>query len=366
MRGDGSIYLRGRVYWYSYYREGKHECESLKTADPKLAERRAKKIRDGLLDGTIFGASERRVTVNELLDDLVTHLSEKQRAYVKTCAYFIARLRRTFGARLASQLDTASIERFRLECRENEGLAVATIDRHCELLGQAFRLGRDRTPPKVSRVPMIPLQRPNNARQGFVPAADFFRILNAVRSVVSYGDRRVGDPDLADYLEWFWWTGMRPGEISHLTWSMFDAETWEINLAPHAAKTGEARTLPCESGHTHAVIKRRLARRIKNNPLIFHRFGGRPVSRYRSTWAAACRAVGLQPGRKLGGLTPYDLRRSAVRNIVRSGTDFTVAMKISGHKTRSTFDRYNITSAEDIRAAMKRTSKYVEAMRRKK
>lgn len=83
----------------------------------------------------------------------------------------------------------------------------------------------------------------------------------------------------------------------------------------------------------------------------------------RKEWMRACAAVGLGrkievPGKKYDpryeGLTIHDLRRSAVRNLVNAGVPERVAMKISGHKTRSLFDRYHIVNTEDVSDAMRR------------
>src|SRR5262249_60278012 len=78
---------------------------------------------------------------------------------------------------------------------------------------------------------------------------------------------------------------------------------------------------------------------------LFHH-QGRPIRDIRKRWHKATVAAGVP------GLLFHDLRRSGVRNLVRAGVDPTIAMRISGHKTRAVFDRYNIIDESDIAEAL--------------
>lgn len=80
---------------------------------------------------------------------------------------------------------------------------------------------------------------------------------------------------------------------------------------------------------------------------VFHR-NGKHIRSLRRSWKSACKAAGC-PGR-----IPHDFRRTAVRNLVRAGIQERVAMTMTGHKTGSVFERYNIASEGDLLDAAKR------------
>jgi integrase len=131
----------------------------------------------------------------------------------------------------------------------------------------------------------------------------------------------------------------------------------KIELEEGTTKNGEGRKVHM----TSEVFQLRVecVRGKKPDDFVFTRDAGGQVVDPRKEWYSLCVASGLGSNipakRKNGkdysqyvGLNLHDFRRSAIRNMTRRGVNDTTAMKISGHKTRSVFMRYNIVDERDL------------------
>jgi integrase len=106
------------------------------------------------------------------------------------------------------------------------------------------------------------------------------------------------------------------------------------------------------------AIKRQKAERDEKYPdldWVFHDGTGLRLKTFYKAWASACERA------KLNGQLFHDLRRSAVRNMIRAGIPEKLAMELSGHRTRHVFDRYNITTDKDLSNAGEKLAQYLAA-----
>src|SRR5262249_15671770 len=247
--------------------------------------------------------------------------------------------------------------------------APTIINRETQLLGQAFTLGIERR--QIVTAPHIRHLPERNVRRGFFEKAEFEAV---VAHLPEY---------LQDFCRFAYLCAWRKGQIASLTWADVDRAAGVIVARAEHVKNGRAHKIVLEA-ELAEIIDPRWASREYETPYgpalsryVCHT-GGRPVGHCRKAWASACKAAGLVKPKLDGNGNPvtitvngtqeavmlpsrlfHDLRRSGVRNMVRAGVREGVAMAISGHRTRAIFDRYNITSDEDLRQAVKQTTDHL-------
>lgn len=377
MRGDGRVFTRGPHFWISYYapkggRSVEHREPALITdradAPPRPAKtpteaRRALKLR--LREVAVHkagvrqfqGPAQERVPFDDLLKAVERDYEVRELHSLGSLRSHLIHVRAYFGNDKALAVTTDRLREY-VAHQQRQGLSAASIQRQLEAIRRAFRLAAESN--LITFVPVIPLISVKNARQGFVSRADFEALLANLGELQGSGAERrfVTEPNIQDFTAFAFWTGMRKGEITRLSWEAFDRETWALRLHAKDAKTGHGRALALV-GPLREIMERRIAARRLDCPLVFHR-DGKPVIRFEYHWANAVKRAGLP------GVRFHDLRRSAIRNLVRAGVDPAIAMKISGHRTRAVFDRYNIVSEQDLAQAMQKTAEYVSTLPRER
>ena len=338
----GCIYKRGNTWWIKYYRNGKPYQESSKSGKEAEAKKLLKKREGEISEGKIPGVYFDRVRFEDLAESLLSDYRLNERK--SKIEFSINHLKAHFERVRVTEITTPRISKY-IEARLQEGAKNSTINRDLAALKRMMNIGAKQTPPIVDRVPFIPMLKENNVRKGFFEHGDFLALRDALpeylRGLVTFGYK----------------TGWRKTEIQTLTWGQVDLDQGIVRLEPGDTKNDEGRTVYLDD-ELKEVFKTQWEKRKASKKILPYVFTNRnstdAIRDFRHVWDKACDEV--QIGRRLF----HDLRRTSVRNMIRSGVPERVAMMVSGHRTRSVFDRYKIVNDTDLRQAAERQEAYLQ------
>ena len=344
---QGTIYKRGDIYWIKYYRNGKPYYESTRSEKEADANRLLNKRLGEIAKGTLPGIYFDKVRFDELAEDFLRDYRINNRKSLPQTTISVDHLKGHFAGIRITEITTPEIQKY-IESRLEGQFSNGTINRELSALKRMLNLGAECTPPKVDRVPHISMLKENNIRKGFFEHGDYLALRDALPGY------------LKGFATFAYKTGWRVSEISNLTWNQVDRGQGIVRLETGETKNDEARTVYLDE-ELKEVFNHQWRDRKKRGKLISYvfpnRYGKDRITDFRVAWTTACENAGI------GKRFFHDFRRTAVRNMVRAGIPERVAMMVSGHKTRSVFERYNIVNDTDLKLATQKQEAYLKSQK---
>lgn len=206
----------------------------------------------------------------------------------------------------------------------------------------AFKKG----PVKINKndIPYFPIlgTKVDNVKQNKFSDADFQNILAKLPTY------------LHPLVKFLHKTGMRSGQAKAITWEMIDSDD-VLRMPGFLTKNGSPYTLALTDKDGDAFTGcEYLVTFPKKNRL--HGEAVFNVDALREEWRKACHELKLgvydEKTRSYRGAQLHDFRRTAASNIIKKGKATSAAMMITGHKTASMFNRYDIKELDAQREAM--------------
>lgn len=340
----GMVYIRGKTWWVQFRENGKTIRESSESKSKTVAKTLLKLREGNIVNRKASGYQFDKVRFDDLSDLVIRDYELNKRKSIKRAERSVYLLREFFDNCYVKQITSNEITKYTLH-RLKQGASNATVNRELSALRRMFSLGAEQTPTLVDiyASPKIEKLEEDNVRAGFFEHDEYLALMvelpDHLKPVVAFGYR----------------SGWRLDEITTLTWSQVDRKNGIVRLEAGTTKNKDARTLYFDDD-LKEVIEDQWKKRKSLLPWVFlNRKGTDHVKRFDKAFKSACKRAKIEI--KLF----HDLRRTAVRNMVRSGIPEKVAMTISGHKTRSVFDRYNIVSDQDLKLAAQKQANYLKS-----
>lgn len=339
MRGLGTIFRQhgSRFFWMQYYVAGERfrestKCDRIRDAQDVL---KAKLLEIQQQGGGSASAPRRIADLYHLIE--ADYRKNGRKSLIHLGGLWKNHLSAFFAELSTTKLSAEQIDTY-VRSRLDDGAKNGSINRELSALKRMYKLAIKSG--RLKTMPYIGMLKERNVRSGFVKDSDYAALLRETAKVGAW---------LRGLFEVAYTYGWRKSELTTMRVRQVDLRERTIQLNPGETKNEKARTVEM----TEAVHKILAELAVGKTPdeLVFTRSDGRPVGNFRRVWAKACAAAGCP------GLLFHDLRRSGVRNMRRQGISEKVAMEISGHKTRSVFERYNIVDPADLRDAAAKIEK---------
>lgn len=347
----GSLYQRkqrdgtvSNIWWCKYYVNGRPVRESTGTEKESEARRYLKVCEGRVATGQPILPRADRILYREIAQELREHYEATGERTLKEADTRLTPLNKFFRDHRAVGIGPESVTRY-VRWRQKGHISNSTINRELAVLIKMFRLAYERG--KVIKLPVIHKLKEPPPRTGFFERDQFEAVRLHLRD-----DLQVA-VTLAHTYGW-----RTQSEVLTLERRHVDLEQGTLRLDPGTTKNDEGR-LVYLTGELKVMLKAQLARVDELGwqlgriiPFLFPHITGKLKGTrrkdFRKAWKTASTKAGC-PNR-----IRHDFRRTAVRNLVNLGTPERVAMTVTGHKTRSVFDRYHIVNPTDLREVAKK------------
>lgn len=386
-RIEDGIYLIGRKYHILYSNKfGKQIREKTSITFESVKKTNIQEVRDTLRiqrgqvsSGDFQGVKPERVTFDDLAEDILRdYENNKQEVWrLKISLKHLCGFFKRMKARLITN-DVVQNQYIPYRQKKDPYVTNGTLNIEISALIRMFTLALEADPPKLRHAPKIKkLSTKGNQRTGFFEIDDYMKMKEALPGY------------LVPSFMLAYKSGMRREEIYGLLIEQYNTFEKQLILNASDTKTKETRILKLDP-EMDEKIRRLIEFKNKRFPeclYIFYNNEGERIMDFRESWDTAlikagyglkfiCKDCGNtikfdHKPKKGERICPcgcnqlkrdnklfHDLRRTGVRNLVRSGVPEKVAMLISGHKTRTVFERYNITSEKDLKDATEKSYEY--------
>lgn len=349
----GTVYKRPDSKYYQFQFTPPGAKKSVNGSTKETNKRKAEKVlRERETDAS--RGIKTHVYIKTCFEDLkrsvIRHYKEKGNKTLKKTKRNLKRLKEFFGNMRVIDIDENKILDFKEE-RLKSDITKTSVNRELATLRLGLRLlKRFDKIPTVPHVEMYPEK--HNARQRYLTLEEYNRFVASLYKIASY---LVGPVELAVR------TGWRKSSIFNIEWRYVDRKHCEIRLPYLLTKNGEPVCYPYGADTVmRNIIEAQWKNRRLDCPYVFpNRDGTDKIRDMRYAWNEAVADAKIGDGKGYGagydaGTKWHDLKRTAFVLNEEAGISRSITMSMSGTKSETIFERYNVVDKKRLKSAIKK------------